>query len=444
MEAEMVKAPDIKTQLPGPKSLEYLEYSQKYEPRSMSEQVPIVWKRATGAEIEDVDGNWFIDFTSGVLVTNIGHCHPRYVKEMKQQAEELFNCYDFITPWRAMLAKKLVEITPENLGKAFILTTGSEAVEGAIKLARRYKSGYEIISFYGAFHGRTYGGMSIGGKMGVKKGFGPTIPGTIHVPFPYCYRCSFDKTFPECKYWCFQALDWAVETQSTGEIAALITEPYQGGAGSIIPPPGYLKKLENWCKEHDVLFILDEVQSSFGRTGYMFALERENLRPNLLCLGKGIGSGVPLSALVGETDIMNVLEPGSMSSTYGGNPLSSRAGLVAIDIIEKENLVENSAKIGDYMLNRFAEIQKKCEILGDIRGQGLVLGLEIVRDKKTKEPAADLTKKIVNECYQRGLVLIAPIGFYGNVIRIAPPLIISQELADKGMDIMEGVMLGVS
>jgi 4-aminobutyrate aminotransferase len=443
MEAEMGKVPDIKTQLPGPKSLEYLEYSQKYEPRSMSEQVPIVWKRATGAEIEDIDGNWFIDFTSGVLVTNIGHCHPRYVEEMKQQVEELFNCYDFITPWRAMLAKKLVEITPENLGKAFILTTGSEAVEGAIKLARRYKSGYEIISFYGAFHGRTYGGMSIGGKMGVKKGFGPTIPGTIHVPFPYCYRCSFDKTFPECKYWCFQALDWAVETQSTGEIAALITEPYQGGAGSIIPPPGYLKKLENWCKEHDVLFILDEVQSSFGRTGYMFALERENLRPNLLCLGKGIGSGVPLSALVGETDIMNVLEPGSMSSTYGGNPLSSRAGLVAIDIIEKENLVENSAKIGDYMLNRFAEIQKKCEILGDIRGQGLVLGLEIVRDKKTKEPAADLTKKIVNECYQRGLVLIAPIGFYGNVIRIAPPLIISQELADKGMDIMEGIMLEV-
>jgi len=186
------------------------------------------------------------------------------------------------------------------------------------------------------------------------------------------------------------------------------------------------------------------VQSSFGRTGYMFALERDNLRPNLLCLGKGIGSGVPLSALVGETEIMNTLEPGSMSSTYGGNPLSSRAGLVAIDIIEKENLVENSAKIGNYMLNRFAEIQKKCEILGDIRGQGLVLGLEIVRDKKTKEPATDLTKKIVNECYQRGLVLIAPIGFHGNVIRIAPPLIISQELADKGMDIMEEAMLGVS
>jgi len=300
------------------------------------------------------------------------------------------------------------------------------------------------VSFYGAFHGRTYGGMSVGGKMGVKKGFGPTIPGTVHVPFPYCYRCSWDKTFPDCGYWCFQSLDWAVETQSTGEIAALITEPYQGGAGSIIPPPGYLKKLENWCKEHNALFILDEVQSSFGRTGFMFALERENLRPNLLCLGKGIGSGIPLSALVGETEIMNVLEPGSMSSTYGGNPLSARAGLIAIDIIEKENLVSNSAKIGEYMLNRFKEIEKKCSILGDVRGQGLVLGLEIVSDKKTKKPSADLTKKIIDECYHRGLVLIAPIGFYANVIRIAPPLMISRELVDKGMDIMEDALMNVS
>jgi 4-aminobutyrate aminotransferase len=427
------KIPDIKTELPGPKSLVYLEYSQKYEPHSMSEQVPVVWNRAVGATVEDVDGNWFIDFTSGVLVTNIGHCHPRYVEEMKKQSEELYNCYDFVTPWRAMLAKKLVEITPENLDKAFILTTGSETIEAAIKLARRYKSGYEIISFYGAFHGRTYGGMSVGGKMSTKKGFGPTIPGTIHVYFPYCYRCAFDKTFPECNYWCFQSLDFA----------ALITEPYQGGAGSIIPPPGYLKKLENWCKEHDVLFILDEVQASFGRTGYMFALERENLRPNLLCLGKGIGSGVPLSALVGETKIMDVLESGSMSSTYGGNPLSSRAGLVAIDIIEKENLVENSVKIGEHMLNRFKEIQQKCDIIGDVRGQGLVLGLEIVHDKKTKEPAPDFTKKIINECYKKGLILIAPIGYHGNVIRIAPPLMISQELADKGLDIFDSVIMGI-
>lgn len=439
----MSQIPMIKTELPGPKSLQYLEYSRKYEPRSMSDQVPIVWKRAEGVVIQDVDGNLFIDFTSGVLVTNIGHCHPKYVREIKEQAEELYNCYDFVNPWRAMLAKKLVEITPENLGKAFILTTGSETIEAAIKLARRYKTGYEIISFYGAFHGRTYGGMSVGGKMGVKKGFGPTIPGTIHVPFPYCYRCAWDKTFPECEYWCFQALDWAVETQSTGEIAALITEPYQGGAGSIIPPPGYLKKLEEWCKAHDILFILDEVQSSFGRTGYMFALEREGLRPNLLCLGKGIGSGVPLSALVGEAEIMNVLEPGSMSSTYGGNPLSARAGLAAIDIIEKENLVNNAAVVGEHMLKRFKEIQNKSPVLGDVRGQGLVLGLEIVRDKKTKEPAPDITKRIIDSCFRRGLVLIAPIGFYGNVIRIAPPLVISQDMADKGIDIIESVLMEI-
>lgn len=428
--------PDIRTKLPGPKSMEYLEISRVYEPRSMSEQVPVVWKRASGVVVEDVDGNKFIDFSSGVLVTNIGHCHPKYVEEMKAQSEELFNCYDFVTPWRAMLAKKLVELTPDNLDKAFILTTGSEAIEAAIKLARRYTGKHEIISFSGAFHGRTFGGMSVGGKMGVKRGFGPVVPGVIHAYFPYCYRCMYDKTFPECEYYCFKSLDWVLETESTGDVAALITEPYQGGSGSIIPPDGYLNMVEKWCQERGILFILDEVQSSFGRTGYMFALERYKLRPNLLCLGKGIGSGVPVAAILGESRIMDVLEPGSMSSTYGGNPLSSRAALAAISIIEEEKLSENSSRLGEHMLKRFKDIQSESKILGDVRGQGLVLGLELVKDKKSKEPAPELTKKLVYECYQRGLILIAPIGFYGNVIRVAPPLVIEDELADRGVDII--------
>lgn len=428
--------PRIITELPGPKSRQYLELSRRYESRSLSEQVPAVWERAEGAVVEDVDGNRFIDFTSGVLVMNVGHCHPDHVAAIREQAGKLLNCYDFVNVPRVMLAKKLVELTPPNLDRAFILTTGSEAIEAAIKVARRYTGRHEIISFHGAFHGRTYACMSVGGKMGVKKKFGPMLPGVHFAPFCYCYRCVFDKTYPQCNCYCLSYLDWLVETETTGDVAAVIVETYQGAAGSIIPPVEWMQRLEEWCRKRDVLLIVDEVQASFGRTGKMFGFEHYGIAPNLLCLGKGISCGVPCSALVGESRIMDILEPGSMSSTNGGNPLSCAAALASIEIIEREGLCENAAVVGSKMLERLKEIEREHEIVGEARGLGLAIAVEIVKDKASKEPAPDLTKLIIRKAFEKGLLLIAPIGLFGNVIRIAPPLVITWELAEKGLDIL--------
>lgn len=439
-----MSVPSIKTELPGPKAQRFIEMSKQYEPNSMSDQVPAVWRSAEGAVVEDVDGNTFIDFTSGVLVTNIGHCHPKQVKAVQEQATEVMNSYDFVNPWRVQLAKKLVDITCDNLDKAFILSTGAEATESAMKVARRYTGKYEIIAFHGAFHGRTYMAMSVGGKQGVKRNFGPMVPGVLHAPNAYCYRCVFDQKYPDCNFTCLRYLDRLVETESTGNVGALITESYQGGAGSIIPPGDYMQRLKKWCEDRDIIFILDEVQSSFGRTGKMFAYEHWGIKPNLLTLGKGIGSGVPISALVGESRIFDVLEPGSMSSTSGGNPLCSRAALTSIEVIEEEKLVEKSAKSGQVMLDRLNDMMRKYEMVGDVRSMGLVAGVEIVKDKASKTPDAETTAKIIDRAYRSGLIMIAPIGFYGNVIRIAPPLVISEELLNKGLDIMENAIKSLS
>ena len=429
--------PCVKTEIPGPRSKEYLEVSRQYEPRSMSEQVPVVWDHAKGALVTDVDGNVFIDFTSGVLVTNIGHCHSDHVAAIQDQAGQMMNSYDFVTPWRAKLARKLVEITPPSLDRAFILTTGSEATEAAIKMARWATGRHEIIAFHGAFHGRTFGAMAAGGKSGVKRGFGPALPGFIHAPFPYCYRCPFGSTPDDCKLHTTEYLDWLLETESVGDVAALITEPYQGGSGSIMAPPGWLKLVFEWCQKRNIIFILDEVQSSFGRTGTMFAFEHEGFVPNLVCLGKGIGSGVPVSAVVGESRIMDKLETGSMSSTNGGNPLSCRGALTAIEIIEKEKLPERSMKLGKLMCERLTALQGRSGILGDVRGQGLVWGLELVTDKRSKDPAPELTKALIESACRKGLLMIAPIGFHGNVVRIAPPLVIEEELLNAALDILD-------
>jgi len=425
--------------LPGPESQKYLSLSERYEPRCMSQQAPIVWDQAEGVVVTDVDGNRFIDFTSGVLVTNVGHCHPKHVQALQKAAARLMNCYDFPTPERVTFAQKLVELMPENLDQAFLLTTGSEATEAAMRVAKRFTGRHEIISFYGGFHGRTYGAMSMAGKMGTKKQFGPLMPGCIYAPFPYCFRCPFKKKPEACGLFCLEFLDTVVSVESTGDLAALIIEPYQGGAGFIFPPEGFLTKLQAWCREQEVLFILDEVQSSFGRTGTMFAFEWEDLRPNLLCLGKGIGSGMPTAALMAESRIMACLAPGEMSSTTGGNPLSCAAGLAVLEIFEEEKLVENSARIGAYLKERFLQMQEWSHILGDVRGRGLVMGLEFVTDRQSNEPSPEITVEFINRCCQNGL-LVGRVGVHGNVIRIAPPLVINENEAEEAADIVEKVL----
>ncbi len=425
----------VKTKLPGPESKKYIDMSLEYEPQCMNVQAPIVWKSANGVVVEDVDGNTYIDFTSGVLVTNVGHSHPAHVRAIQEQAADLLNCYDFRTVQRVTLAKKLVEISPPHLDKAFLLTSGAEVIEACLRVARRYTGKHEVISFYGAFHGRTYGALSIGGMPGPKRAYGPKLPGTILIPYPNPYRRPFGGTDEECVDRLFEFLDLTVAAESTGDIAAVIVEPYQGTAGFVFPPAGFNKRLEEWAHSRGVLFILDEVQSSFGRTGKMFAMEWEHLTPDLVALGKGIGSGVPTAGMLATSEVLSCLGPGEMSSTTGGNPLSCAAALAVIEILEKEKLPENAMKMGDYILNRFREFQPSCKILGDVRGRGLVMGLEIVKDQQTKEPAPELAAQIVLAGCQNG-VLLGKLGFYGNVIRIAPPLVINEKEAAEAVDII--------
>ena len=429
----------VNTPLPGPKSKELLDLWHQYEAQSTGYQAPVVWDNAKGVVVTDVDGNRYLDWTSGVLVTNVGHCHPHLVGAVQNAAEKLLNNYDCANEPRIRAARAMVEITPPHLDRCFFLTTGSEATEAAIRIMKRKTGRYEILGFFGGFHGRTHSAASVGGLLGTKKGYGPTMPGAIRAPYPYCYRCPFKTEPSRCGLLCLEFLDELVRANSTGSLAGILVEPYMGAAGFIFPPEKYLKELEKWVRSRDILFTLDEVQSSYGRTGKMWALEWEELEPDLLCIGKGIGSGIPVSCLSARSDLIGVLGTGEMSSTAGGNPVASAAVLAVIEIMKQENLVENSLRMGRFMKSRLEAIQKKSRILGDVRGMGLVMGLELVHDKETKEPAPDLTKQVIDRCAENGL-LVGSVGIFGNVIRVAPPLVITEDEAAESLDIMEKVL----
>jgi 4-aminobutyrate aminotransferase len=405
----------------------------------MADQVPVVWDHAEDVWVYDVDGNKYLDFTSGVLVANVGHSHPAHVEAIRQQAGRLMNCYSFPTPERVRLSERMVGMLPENLDRIFMLTTGAEATEAALRIAKRYSGKHEVLAFYGAFHGRTYGPMSVAGSASTRRKFGPAVPGGILAPYAYCYRCVYDKKFPDCDFYCVKALDRIVESVSSGDLGTVMTEPYQGGAGFINPPSGWLKELERWAKDRGLILIIDEVQSSFGRTGKMFAIEWEEVRPQMLCVGKGIGSGMPASALAGESKIFDCMKPGEMSSTTGGNPLASAAALAVIDIMEEEKLPENAREMGNYLLARLGELQARYECIGDARGMGLALGIEIVENKQTKKPSVAVTQKIILEAARYGLMM-GKVGFYGNVIRVAPPLTIKQPECDLALAILDKVL----
>ena len=430
------------TRKTGKKTEEFLKISKKYEPDCMNWQAPVVWDHAKGAEIWDVDGNHFVDWTSGVLVTNIGHAHPHLAEALSTQAKKLLNTYDFPTPERLELSRRIVELTPSHLNKVLFVSTGSEATDAAIRTAKRHTNKFEILSFWGGFHGRSYGPMSVSGSMNIKRNFGPLVPGNIFAPYPYCYRCPFNKNHPECDFFCLKYLDGVVAAESTNSLAGLIIEPYQGAAGFIFPPEGYMQRLEKWARDNGLIFILDEVQSSYGRTGKMCALEHEDLEPDILCIGKGMGSGVPIAAMVARESIMTSLETGEMSSTLGGNPLSCAGALAVLDIIEHEKLVERAEKTGLYLYDLLLKLKMKYSFIGDVRGKGLVYGIEFVKDRESKEPASDLAKEIVLKCVEKGL-MVGKLGLHGNVMRVAPPLVITLELIDSAVAILDDVFSGL-
>jgi len=434
---------NVKTLIPGPRSKELIERWIKVEADSTGYQAPLVWSRGRGCVVTDVDGNTYLDWTSGVLVANVGHCHPHLVKAIQQSTEKLLNNYECPSEYRVLAAEKLAAALPDHMDKCFFLSTGSETVEAAIRLMKRKTGNFEIIGFHGGFHGRTYAAASVGGLAGPKRGYGPAMAGVIRAPFPYFYRCPFgSKTEEECVDKHLEALDDAVRAGSTGSLAGLIIEPYQGAAGFVFPPEGYLKRLEDWARDKRILFTIDEVQSSYGRMGVQWGHTLDGLEPDLMCIGKGIGSGYPVSALAGRGEVFACLAKGEMSSTAGGNPPGSAAVIAVLEIMEKDNLCENAVKMGALIMGRLKKTQQKSKHLGDVRGRGLVMGLEIVRDKKTKEPAAGLIHPIIDRCAQNGL-LVGSVGIFGNVIRVAPPLVITEAEAHESCDIMEKVLLSL-
>lgn len=435
---------NVKGTVPGPRSKEIIDIWHQYEADVTGYQAPVVWDRGSGCIVTDVDGNTFIDWTSGVLVTNVGHAHPAMVKAVQESVTKLINNYECPTEYRALAAKALMAVMPEHFGKCFFLSTGGEAVEGALRLMKRYSGNYEIISFESGFHGRTPGSAAVGGLAGPKKKYGPVVPGSIRAAYPNPYRDTYGwcNDGPDFKKY-FNYLDEVVNANSTGNLAGVIVEPYQGAGGFIFPPKGWLKCLEEWTHARGLLFTLDEVQSLYGRTGKMFAMEHDNLKPDIVTLGKAIGCGVPVSAIVATDEVFSCLSNGEMSSTLGGNPVSSSVVPVILDIMKNEKLVENSAQIGDYMKQKLQEIAAKSKYLGDVRGKGLVIGLEFVKDKETKDPAPELIRTIINECANNGL-LVGSVGRYGNVIRVAPPLVITKEIADESLAIMEKVVMNLS
>jgi 4-aminobutyrate aminotransferase len=408
----------------------------KVEAQCTGYQARVCWDRGQGVVVTDVDGNTFLDWTSGVLVTNVGHSHPHLVEAVQAAAGRLMNNYECLNEPRVRAAEKLVQILPAHLDRCFFMSTGSEATEACVRIMKRKTGKFEVLSFHGGFHGRTYMALTTGGLAGPKKGYGPTVPGAIRVPFPYCYRCPFRAKPESCGMLCLDFVDDAVRANSSGSLAGVMVEAYQGAAGFIFAPEGWFPRLEQWIRSRGLLFTLDEVQAGFGRTGKMFAMEWENLQPDLVSLGKGLGSGMPASAIAARADVVGVLNAGEMSSTMGGNPVACAAVAAVIEIFEREKLEQNALRIGTLMKHRLEQIKERCPYVGDVRGRGLVMGVELVKDKQTKEPAPELTKQLIDAAAQNGL-LIGSVGIFGNVIRVAPPLVISEDEAVESLDLFE-------
>lgn len=407
---------------------------------------PLVITEAKGAIVKDLTDKEFIDCFSGISVVNAGHCHPEVVEAAINQTKKLIHActYVYYIPTTIELAVKLAEITPTRLQKTFFGNSGAEAVECALKLARKFTKKYEFIALMASFHGRSIGTLSVTGQAGRRKyDMGPYLPGVAFAPPPYCYRCFFEKTYPECDLLCARSIRNIIDFCTSKGIAAFIAEPVMGEGGIIPPPPEYFKIVKEILDEHGILFIADEVQSGFGRTGKLFAIEHYNVEPDIMTLAKGIADGFPISACITREDIGNAFEPGDHLSTFGGNPVSAAAALANINVMLREKLPEKALEKGEYVMKRLNEMKEKYPIIGDVRGKGLMIGVELVKDQNKKTPAVDETRKIRDMCLERGL-LIGSGGVKGCVLRIQPPLVITIEQIDKALDILETTIKEVS
>jgi 4-aminobutyrate aminotransferase len=438
--AKIVKKP------PGPIAKHVVNLTEKYISPSISRFYPLVVESAHGSLVKDVDGNQYIDFSSGIAVLNTGSTHKDIVSAIKTQAEKFihFSYTDFYYENLVMLAEKLTKVTPGKFDKkAYFGNSGAEAIEAALKLSRAHTKRVLFLAHTGAFHGRTMGALSLTASKPIqRKGAFPLLPEVIHFPFPYCYRCPWKQTFPECDYYCIdyfkeQYLDKYVPAE---EVAAYFFEPIQGEGGYVTPPPEYFKRME-FLRDYGILFVDDEIQTGMCRTGKFFAIEHFNVTPDIIAIAKGIASGLPLSAIVAKDEIMASWKPGQHASTFGANPVAVEAALATLEVIRKEKLLQNARRLGKIAMKVLNEFKSKYEIVGDVRGYGLFIGVEIVKNKKTKERGVEETREIMLKCFENGLILISA-GL--NTLRIIPPLNITEEELYEGLEILESAVASVN
>ena len=431
----------IQTSVPGPKSKELVQRRESAVPRGLSHTIPIYVASAEGATLEDVDGNRYIDFAGGIGCLNVGHRAPGVISAIRAQLDRFLHTSVQVTAYESYvrLAERLNAATPGKFPKkTLLMNTGAEAIENAVKIARAHTGRPGIIAFEDAFHGRTLMTLALTSKTHpYKAGFGPFPSEVYRIPYAYCYRCSYSLTYPSCDVYCARHLeDTFKRVVASEDVAAVIAEPVLGEGGFITPPPEFFPTLIDICHKHGVLFIADEVQSGFGRTGALFACERYGIEPDIIVTAKSLGGGLPLAAITGRAEIMDAPGPGGLGGTFAGNPLACEAGLAVFDAFEQSDLISQANKIGDYFQRRAREWQQRLPIIGDVRGLGAMQAIELVQSKETRQPAPEETKQVTQYCYEHGVITITA-GSYGNVIRLLVPLVITREQMDEALDVLE-------
>ena len=436
--ADLNSLPALHTELPGPKSREYHARAAKHM-KGYSSQVklfPVVFESGKGCTLTDVDGNTFIDFSSGIYVTGLGHCHPKISEAVAHYAKQLMNCHDFTTPIKMQLLEKLASVTNGDLNGIQLYDSGTTAVEAALRCARAATGKFEFVSFWRDFHGKTMGAVSCAG---VDKSQGMRAPGFFLAPRPNCYRCPFKMQPGTCNCYCADFLESAIKNETSGQLAGIILEPIQGWGGSVVPPDNFMPRLRKLCDKLGCLLIADEVLTCMGRTGKMFAMEHWNVIPDITTLGKGFGNGFPVTAMCCSDKYKESIEKISASSSYGGNPMACAAALASIEVIEEEQLCERSAHLGELAMKRMRQMMDRHQILGDVRGKGCLLALELVKDRQTKEPFEDAGKLVYQKAFARGLAWVPA----GHILRLSPPIIMEDDMLEKGFDIIEDALYEV-
>ena len=426
--------PLIKTAIPGPKSQAIVARDEAWASTSYIKEYPLVVERARGAMVEDVDGNRFLDFMAGIAVAATGHSHPEVVAAIQAAAAKFLHICgsDFYYEGMAQLCERLAKVAPGPTRKrVFLSNSGTEAVEGAMKLARYATRRSAFVAFKGSFHGRTYGALSLTSSKAKQHGhFGPFLPEVHHVPFGYCYRCDYGKTYPSCRLHCVEVLerDLFARHLDPSDVAAIFVEPIQGEGGYVIPPADYLPALRALCDKHGILLVCDEVQSGIGRTGKMFACDHAGVEPDIITVAKGLGSGMPIGAFIAKDSLMT-WTAGAHGSTFGGNPVSCAAALATLDLVEGQYLA-NAREMGEYLLAGVNKLAADFPVIGEVRGLGLMIGIEFVKDRATREPHPDLVEALVQRSFRRGLLLLSA---GKSALRLAPPLVIDREDADLAL-----------